>query len=202
MKRTICIFILIMFSLGSNASDRKMKRFSFGAEWGYIASFHCGIHHNFFSEEGYRVDLTQQNFWTKGNGETYIHAGINLNPSWNISLYTGLAGIYDFHKAIPISLRATRYIDCRKRTDKWLIFADAGSGVCLTSEIQGIVTGKMGGGYKIVLSPDTSLDLLIAYRMTLTHPEITYDGYEIQPNRINRNNAYVSAVSLSLSLNF
>lgn len=197
------LIILLAFSTAClSASDKDAKRFTFGAEWGYVGSFHCGIHHNFFSEEGYRVDLVQNNLAFQGNGEVYLHAGYNISPSWNLSLYAGIAGIYDFHRAVPISLRVTRYFKARPNGDRWIAFADGGSGICLTSNIQGILTGKAGGGYSITLSPDTSIDVLLAYRMTLTHPEITYDGYEINHNRINRNNAYVSALSLSLALNF
>ena len=202
MKRILIIFLLAISAMDLSASGKGAKRFTFGTEWGYVGSFHCGIHHNFFSEEGYRVDLVENNLAFQGNGEVYLHTGYNLTQDWNLSLYAGLAGIYDFHRAIPISLRITRYFKTRASSDRWLAFADGGSGICLTSNIQGILTGKAGFGYSITLSQDTTIDLLLAYRMTLTHPEITYDGYEINHNRINRNNAYVSALSLSLALNF
>jgi len=206
MKRAtfaIILFILNAFAINASGKEsREFKRFTFGAEWGYAASFHSGIHHNFFSEEGYRVDMVQDSFTYKGNGDVYVHLGYNLTNCLNLSLYAGIAGISDFHKAVPISLRLTRYMNIAASKDRWLLFADAGSGVCIKPDPQSILTGKIGGGYSITLSRDTSIDLLFAYRMTLTHPEIVYDGHTIGMNKINRNNAYVSALSLSISLNF
>lgn len=202
MKKRVFLIIFVLNIMTIHASDKNVKKLTFGVEWGYIASLNCGIHHNFFSEEGYRVDIVENNMGFQGNGDFYLHAGYNLNPVWNLSIYAGMTGIYSFHRAIPISVRATRYFNINSKGNRWLAFADGGSGICLTSNIQSIFTGKVGGGYNFVLSPDTSINLLLAYRMTLTHPEIIHDGYEISHSRVNRNNAYVSALSLSLALNF
>ena len=205
MKRAAFAIIFILSAFETYASGKEtgeFRRFTFGAEWGYVASFHSGIHHNFFSEQGYRVDLINNSFAFNGNGDVYIHFGYNLKRNLNLSLYAGVAGIADFHKAVPLTLRLTRYLDIADSKNRWLVFADAGSGVCIKPDPQSILTGKIGGGYSITLSRDTSIDLLFAYRMTFTHPEIVYDGHTIGMNKINRNNAYVSALSLSISLNF
>lgn len=206
MKKLILILSALfmlsdIMSCREKGEDRSC-RFTFGAEWNYIGSFHCGIHHNFFSEEGYRVDLNHTSFGYKSNGDIYLHAGIDLREKWNISLYTGLAGVYDIGKIIPMSVRATRYFKANVMGDRWFSFLDAGSGVCIKKEPQATLVGKVGAGYRIALSPVSSLDFILAYRMTLTHPEIIYDGYEVLINMTNRNNAYISAISIGLSLSF
>ena len=62
--------------------------------------------------------------------------------------------------------------------------------------------GKIGGGYRISLSKDTKLDFLFSARLTYTHPYIFYDDTQISHNKINRNNAWLSALSIGISLSF
>ena len=131
MKKVILIlsalFLFSDFISCREKGEDRSCRFTFGAEWNYIGSFHCGIHHNFFSEEGYRVDLYHTGFGYKSNGDVYLHAGIDLREKWNISFYTGLAGVYDIGKIIPISIRASRYFKPNVMGDRWFSFLDAGS---------------------------------------------------------------------------
>lgn len=204
-SRFISILILFLASSALTAGEKgiaSFKRFTFGTEWGFVSSFHCGIHHNFFSAEGYRVDINRQNVGFESNGDLYLHFGYNLNNLWNIALYAGFAGIYDIGNSIPVSLRLTRLFGEDGRGDRWLCFLDAGSGVCLKKNPQMIAVGKIGGGYRMSLSRSTKMDVLIAYRMSLTHPEIIFDGYTVPYEMTNRNNAYVSALSLGISLTF
>jgi hypothetical protein len=65
-----------------------------------------------------------------------------------------------------------------------------------------ILTGKAGCGYRLSLSRDTKLDFIAAWRILLTHPDIYYYGMEVSPGRINRNNAYISAISFGIALSF
>jgi hypothetical protein len=81
-------------------------------------------------------------------------------------------------------------------------FADGGSGICLKTPVQEILTGKIGGGYQMSLSRDTKLNFLFSARGTFTHPSVYYDGSRIPMNRTNRNNAVVGAVSIGLGLTF
>lgn len=202
MKRLITILMLIVpLTMKAEGGDEgRLRHFTFGAEWSYIASFHYGIHHNFFSQEGYRVDLNQQDLGYWSNGEAHLHFGYNLNKDWNIALYAGISGVRDFNFTLPVSLRATRYFGENIRTDRFLCFIDAGSGVCIKVNPQMTASGKIGGGYRLSLSPTTKLDLIIAYRMSLVHPDVIFDGYTVPFEKINRNNAYVSSFSIGISL--
>lgn len=198
----ISLFVVSAIHMAAGDGTVKPKRFTWGVEWGYVASFHYGIHYNFFSEDGYRVDLNSNRFAYQGNGDVYLHLGYNIGDGLNLSVYSGLTGLHDFHKAIPLSLRLSRYFDINDSIDKLFLFADAGSGICIKENAQAIVTGKLGGGYRITLSPSSSIDILLAYRMTLTHPTVTYEKDIVPMNWINRNNAYISAISIGIGLNF
>lgn len=205
MKKILILAILPLLSFGVEAKESissSYKKLTFGAEWSYISSFHYKIHHNFFSEEGYRVDLNQRGFDYESNGEVLLHCGYNFNHIWNLSLYSGFVGIYDIGNTIPFSLRLTRYFNEDRLGDRWLCFLDAGSGVCLKKNPQMTACLKLGGGYRISLSRTTKMDFIMAYRASLTHPEIVFDGKGIPYDKINRNNAYVSALSFGISLSF
>ena len=65
----IQILMLIQFSLCAEGTEVHDDRITFGAEWNYIASVHCGIHYNFYAEEGYRVNLNHSSFGYFSNGE-------------------------------------------------------------------------------------------------------------------------------------
>lgn len=203
MKKILLILMIISaFTTNSNAQETAFPRITFGAEWSYIATLQSGWHHNFFSPEGYRVDDADNEFIYHSNAEAYLHAGYNVSRNWNIALYIGMTGISDLHKAIPASIRGTYYIGGDPSRDRWFTYIDLGSGICLKNPPQEILTGKIGGGYRMSLSRNTKLDFIAALRMTYTHPEVRYDGEVIPMQKVNRNNAYLSSILFGIGLTF
>lgn len=203
MKKILAILlILISFNNFVNAQKDRFSKYTFGVEWGYVATFQSGYRYIFFPPEGYRVDVRDNSFGLQNNADLYIHSGVNLSRSWNLSLYAGYAGVGDIHKVLPVSIRATRYFGKGPLSDRWFAFTDLGSGICFKRPVQEILTGKIGGGYRMSLSRYSKLDFIISARMTYTHPQITYDQEVISQEMVRRNNAYVSALSLGLGLTF
>lgn len=203
MKK-ILVILLILFSFNNfvNAQKDRFSKYTFGVEWDYVATFQSGYRYIFFPPEGYRVDVRDNSFGLQNNADLYIHSGVNLSRSWNLSLYAGYAGVGDIHKVLPVSIRATRYFGKDPLSDRWFAFSDLGSGICFKRPVQEILTGKIGGGYRMSLSRYSKLDFIISARMTYTHPQITYDQEVISQEMVRRNNAYVSALSLGLGLTF
>ena len=203
MKKILAILLtLISFNNFVNAQKDRFYKYTFGVEWGYVATFQSGYRYIFFPPEGYRVDVRDNSFGLQNNADLYIHSGVNLSRSWNLSLYAGYAGVGDIHKVLPVSIRATRYFGKGPLSDRWFAFTDLGSGICFKRPVQEILTGKIGGGYRMSLSRYSKLDFIISARMTYTHPQITYDQEVISQEMVRRNNAYVSALSLGLGLTF
>ena len=200
--KQLFIISLLLLSLCMKAQEVESKRFSFGAEWGYVAVFYSGYHHNFTAPEGFRADLREYGFKLENNAEVYVHCGYNFNPNTNLSLYIGYSAIEDYHNIIPVSLRLTRFYNPNRYNDRWFIYFDAGSGISVKHHPQEILTGKFGCGYRMILSRKTSLDFIASLRCLYTHPDILYFGESIPYNNINRNNAYASALSLGLALTF
>lgn len=203
MKRLFAISLILgALPILAGAQDDDSRRFTYGAEWGYVAIFYSGYHYNFFAPEGFRVDPRGYGFGYYGNAEGYVHFGYDINTKWNISLYAGLSGIKDYHLTVPISLRATRFFGESADEDRWLTFLDLGSGICVKEKPQEIVSGKIGGGYRFSLSRQTKLDFTVTLRSVLTHPDIDYYGVTITPEKTNRNNAYISAISFGMAITF
>ncbi len=179
-----------------------LSRMTFGLEWGYVATIQAGHYYNFFAPEGYRVEDRDNSFGYISNADMYVHFGWNLSTRWNLSMYVGYEGIADIHKAIPVSIRMTGFFNENPTRDRWFSFIDIGSGISLKKSPQEILTGKAGGGYRLVLSPGSALDFILSARVIYTHPQIIYDKEPISINKTNRNNALVSAISVGLSLSF
>lgn len=204
MRRLSIIFILLpLLWTGAAATERNAPgRFTFGAEWGYMCIFYSGYHYNFFAPEGYRVDPRGHGFTFRSNGEAYLHVGYDLGRRSNISLYTGFSAVEDYHHIIPVSIRYTTYYKESSKGDRWFSFADLGSGISIRKSPREILSVKAGGGYRMSLSKDAMLDFVISLRSVLTHPDIDYYGTMIPEEKINRNNAYASAISIGISLTF
>lgn len=203
MKKALTILFLVCASyFTADAQDNGHKRFTFGAEWGWSAVFHSGYHYNFFAPEGFRLNPSGSSLTFATDAEAYLHAGFDINRFWNISLYAGLAGVEDYDLVVPLSVRGTRFFGDDPQSDRWFAFLDCGTGVVIKPDPQEIFVGKIGGGYRISLSRNVKLDIMMNLRTTYTHPRIYYYGKEIPYDRINRNNAYVSAIAFDLALTF
>lgn len=201
-KLLFIIFLISVFESNTNAQEKDFPRWSFGAEWSYVATVDCGWHYNFFSQEGYRVDTRGKNTVFYSNAEAYFNVGYNLTHRWNLALYVGIAGLYDMHKAIPASIRNTFFWGEDPDDDRWFSFIDLGSGICLKKPPQEILTGKIGGGYRISLSRNSKLDFLLSLKMAYTHPEIIYEDAVIPFEKINKNNSYIGAITLGTAITF
>ena len=197
---TICAFNICVKA--QETGEERFPRFTFGAEWGYVATVWEFIHNNFFSAEGYRINEKGNAFGYHSNGELYLHAGYNFDEYWNLSLYAGYGGVNGMHKIVPISIRATRYYGDDPLTDRWFTFADAGTGISIKKQPQEIAVLKIGGGYRVSLSRDTKLDFNAALRCTYTHPDIYFEHEIISQRWINRNNAIVVSASVGMAVTF
>lgn len=204
-KLTLILLTIFLFNNNVIAQDKGREtypKYTLGLEWGYVASLTTIYRYNFYAPEGFRVDEKGVLSGSQSNADLYLNVGFNLNPLWNLSLYIGYAGVGDYHKILPVSIRGTRYFGTDPLQNRWFAFADAGTGICLKTPLQEILTAKIGTGYQITLSRDTKLNFMIAARSTFTHPGILFDNNRIPMNRINRNNAVVSALSIGIGLTF
>ena len=130
MKRGLLTYILIIAAFIS-VSGTEVPKITFGAEWGYMPSLFSGHHYNFFDPDGFRMDDKDTSFGYFTNGEVTLHAGYNFNECWNLSFHTGYSGAGGFAPVVPMSLRITRYWGDDHISDRWLTFAECGSGISI-----------------------------------------------------------------------
>lgn len=203
MKKAAVLAIMLIFtSPRAEAQSKECSRVTFGVEWSCICTILSGYHNNYFSHDGYRFNDRAVNTRPFINGEALIHVGYDLNKDWNISLLTGITGMADIHNAVPVSLRATRYYRQNKSDDRWFTYFEAGSGFSIKDEIQEILAGKVGGGYRISLSQRTKLDFHADLRCSYGHGRIYHEGQIVRLNRTMVNDALVLALSLGMALTF
>ncbi len=185
---------------GRSAAD--FPRITWGVEWGYTASFYTGWHYNYFSPERYRIDERGKKLKYKNNAEASLHVGYNFDRYWNLALYAGYAGIGQYGRAVPLTVRVTRFFGDNPMNDRWFAFVDLGSGICIKKHPQEIFSGKAGGGRRLSLGRNTKLDFIVSAKSVYTHTAIKYERTWIPEEMTNRNEAYVIAMSLGLSLTF
>ena len=198
----ICTMLIVFLTCAEAQSREDIPRITYGAEWCYVASVFSAHHYNYFSPEGYRYDSKGAAAGFTSNGEALLHVGYNVTDSWNLAIYAGITGISDYHNAIPLSFRATRFFKQDMKGDRWFTFADAGTGISIKKQPQEIAVLKIGGGYRVSLSRDTKLDFNAALRCTYTHPDIYFEHEIISQRWINRNNAIVVSASLGMAVTF
>ena len=198
----ISIMIMLFLSTAQMHAREDIARITFGAEWSGTAAIFTAYHFNYFSPDGYRYNQEGTETGPTFNGESLLHMGYNVNDNWNLGIYTGFTGISRIHNAIPLSFRATRLFRSNKYGDRWLAFADAGTGFSLKKHIQEIYALKFGSGYRFSLSRDSKIDLLVAAKCTYTHPEIYFEHEPISLRWTNRNDAIVVSGSVGISVTF
>ena len=200
-KHALITFLFCAMALCSKAHDRLYPRITFGTEWSYNATLNHGWHYNFFSPEGYRVNMTGNEFMFKSNAETYLNAGCNINENLNLAIYAGVAGIADEHTAIPVSFRCTWFFGNNPLKDRLFSYIDIGSGISVKMPPQEIFTSRVGGGYRMSLSRNSKLDFMISIKVSYTHPDIVYYEDLISIDKINRNDAIFTALSFGMAIN-
>ena len=205
MKKGLLTLILLMLAyacLAGNTGSDGISRITYGVEWSYSAAFFKGYHNYFSDPDGFRVEqrVHEASYYT--NGEAYLHAGFNLDENWNLSAYLGYSGVGDFHTGLPLSLRMTRYFNENSMGDRWFAYCDVGSGISIKNKPQELITGKLGGGYRLSMSRYTKLDFIAALRIIHTHPDIKYYELPISQDQISHNVGYVISASFGIGITF
>ncbi|MBE6250071.1 MAG: hypothetical protein E7111_00270 [Bacteroidales bacterium] len=201
MKRGVVIILLCFLCTLASGSE-PYPRFTYGGECSYIGSFLSGKHQYFYAPEGFREEIRENYIEYHTNTEAGVHIGYNFNPNWNLSLHIGYTRLGKWHPAIPVTLRATRYFGTDPNKDRWFGFVDFGSGVSIKDRPQEIITGKIGGGYRLSLSRCTKLDFIISFRLTYTHPDVVFYDEIISRDQTITNNAYISGLSFGIGITF
>ncbi len=189
----------------AGAVRRAYPRFTFGVESSYALTFLNYSHFNFISSDGGRRDERTVSASLFSNGQFLVHAGVNVSGNVNLSLYTGYSGVYRWERMVPLSLRFTWLSGNDPMRNRWLLFCSAGTGFNDFRNLGNLsAEGRVGAGYRISLNRSVKMDFLLAFQESYTHPR-AYEsdvGNYVPAERLRRNDAYISAVTLGIALVF
>ena len=210
MRRHILLIIILTLLaetaplLAGNPPGREgSARLSCGIEWGYDATVIDAYHYNYMdAADGFRIDEEAVKPMLYSNGHAMAHLTVEFARRWALGLYAGYAGVQQRTRIFPLALRSTYFMESF-RDDGQFLFMEGGAGLHETRK--GISPfGRLGYGYRAVLTRRSSIDFSASLRVTADHPPI-YDnsipGYVSEEN-IRRSDALYGAVILSVALNF
>ena len=201
MKKLIPLLLLVV--LPSAVMRAGMPRISWGLEWGYNGTFLKTAQRNFICNEGYRIveNPTQLSFFS--NGSVLANAGVDLTGKLNLSLYSGLQGVYSKRWMVPLELRV-RWCPSGLYSDGLIVTGGGGLAFPTAPLRETCFRARAGAGYRVALNKCTSVDFLFSWMFT-TDKEILIDpdthAY-VPPAMISKNFAEYQAVTLSVALNF
>ena len=136
------------------------------------------------------------------NGHAVAHLTVEFARRWALGLYAGYAGVQQRTRLFPLALRSTYFLESF-RDDGRFLFLEGGAGLHETRRSISPF-GRLGYGYRAVLSRRCSIDFSASLRTVVDHPPI-YDssipGY-VSDEDIRRSDALYGAVLLSVALNF
>jgi hypothetical protein len=210
MRRHILLITALTLLAGSaplragNPPGREgSARLSYGIEWGYDATVIDVYHYNYMdAADGFRIDDKAAKPMFYSNGHATAHLTLEFARRWALGLYAGYAGVQQRTRIFPLALRSTYFMESF-RDDGQFLFLEGGAGLHETRKSISPF-GRLGYGYRAVLSRRSSIDFSASLRVTADHPPI-YDssipGY-VSDEDIRRSDALYGAVLLSVALNF
>ena len=210
MKRKLLTLAILLVSLAPGATGRTIPtgtffdHFVLGVEWGYTQCVFQTRNYNFISEEGYRVYEKNSAFYAHANAQILANIGYRLSEQVTLSLYSGYIGVGAQNRLIPVLLRAS-YFPYTDSKDGWFGYAQGGTAWHVHST-QGRMAwlATLGGGYRLRLSTDARLDLLVGLKYLHDHPSIPNpEGPgNVPEHNIRKNNAGYCALDISLAISF
>ena len=201
MKRLLATLTAVLaaaVSLGAQDS-----RLSYGLEWGYTATFLKTAQHNFICAEGYRITETPRSWQYFSNGSIMANAGVDLGRSFNLSVYSGIIGVYSDRWTVPAELRL-RFCPAGLLSDGAVLHAGTAALFPLIPLYETGFRANLGGGYRLSLYKGISVDFLLSFNFTLDHERLRDpDTMDYVPRaRIVWNTAEYYAVNASVAINF
>lgn len=198
MRKVLSVIALILLTF----SISKAGGFTCGLEWGGGVTV-LGYHdYNYLVESGYRMNDSDISFDGTLTASILVNAGYVIGNRFQVSLCSGYEGIDRNIRVVPILLRGT-FFKNGYRSDGFLAYVGGGVGIT-DVERRSVALGRMGAGYRIVLSKATCLDFILSANLSIRNPDLLDPDSHmpIADNRITVNNLYLGKLGLSIALSF
>ena len=202
MKKKILLILLVLLPV-FQARAGGFLRPSFGLEWGYTGTFLWTWQHNFICNEGYRI-IEDDAVWRYfSNGMMEANAGVDLGSKVNVSVYSGLMGVYFRRWMIPLELRA-RYCPSGLLQNGFICYAGVGGMFPTTTRTDTNLGFKLGAGYRVSVFRSISVDFLLSAHCTTDHDSIIDPDTKQRVPTLDITNcgAQYMALCASIAINF
>ncbi len=209
MKKSLAIIILLLSAFVCKAGqgeDAFRGRVSFGLEWGYFQNLYKFRHINIISQEGSRINHSFSGLAAQSNGSIMARVGYDFHEKVRASLYCGYAGISEGCRVYPVLMRLS-FAPGGLYGDGLFSFIDGGIGFRTKPteyDRLAVPMADIGEGYRILLTPYHSIELLLSVRAIYDNPAIENpegDGY-VRSENIRSNVAEYLSLNLSIALSF
>ena len=194
------LLLMILLSVPARAGA---PRFTWGLEWGYTATFLKTSQHNFICSEGYRIIDNPVTWRYFSNGSVLVNAGADITRTLNLSLYSGIQGVYSKRWVVPAMLRM-RWRPGGLDSDGFMVMAGGGPVFPTTVLRETGLESQLGIGYRLALLHGISVDFLLSWNCTLDSERIVDpDTHKyVSRSQMTTNSAEYQAINFSMALNF
>ena len=192
----------VLFARPLGAQDRSLLRY--GVEWGLSASVYNSFHYNYIDGiMGYRIDEEGSDTDCIGNAFAEVYCGTDLSRRLSLTLRAGFSGIARGRRVVPICLRLS-WFPAGTCADGFFTLADGGLSFPDFFEAKPAPVFRLGGGYRLLLTDSSSLDIQLCARLCQDHPDIwdEQERHYVETHNVRRSDAAHYALCLSAALNF
>ena len=199
-KVPVIILLLLLLGPGLNAMR---PRLSYGLEWGYTGTFLNTWQYNYIYSSGSRIIENDYNLWYYSNGFLLANAGLDLSQTVNMSLYSGIHGVYFKRRMVPVELRA-RWCPGGLQDSGLVTYCGVAAMFPTAPEYQTDARLNLGGGYRVNIYKSTCIDFLLSIAVSTDHKSILDPdtSLPVPGEDITKNFAQYWSASLSLAINF
>lgn len=200
MKKVLATLLpLVLVSCILNARPR----FSYGLEWGYTGTFLKTWQYNYIYSSGSRIVDNGNTPRYFSNGSILANAGLDLGDRVNLSVYSGLLGVYSRRWMIPVELRA-RWCPGGLRESGPVVHLGGAAAFPTATLYETAARVNVGGGYRVKVYGSTSVDFLVSFQLCTDHESITDPdtGLYVPVKDITLNLVEYWGLNFSLALNF
>ena len=200
MKKKLLILILLACSVDALAWKPGL---SYGLEWGYTASFLRTIRYSYICSDGYRItdNSSEVNYFS--NGSILANAGVDVLPKLNVSVYSGLIGVWSDRWMVPVELRL-RFCPAGLYSDGFVYSLGTSANFPTSTLRETCLRASAGAGYRVAVFRVLSVDFLLSVGYCTDHDQIkdVISGETVFHYNITHNDAGYLGVSLSAAINF
>lgn len=200
MKKAFAVVLALLLA-ASVVSAR--PRFSYGLEWGYTGTFLKTWQYNYIYSSGSRIVDNGDRFRYFSNGSVLACAGLDLGDHVNISVYSGLLGVYSRRWMIPVELRA-RWCPQGLSVSGPIVHLAGAAAFPTASLYETAARVNAGGGYRVKVYKNTCVDFLLSFQLCTDHESITDPdtGLYVPVKDISLNLVEYWGLNFSVALNF